>query len=549
MPKTVLLRLAMALVASRAAIGQCELQRLTAPSPETRSYGNSVALSDEFAVVGAPNDSTFGYEAGAVYVYRWTSSGWVGPVTLYASVPPPVGEENFGRFVAISGETILVGAPGDGVGGAAFVFEYDGALWNQTATLTASDSAIGGLGFGRVTLEGDRALIGAPGSRGGTSAGAAYVFERSGSVWTEMAKLTPSDGAPFDAFGKSVSLSGDLALIGSNTADGGAAYLYDRAAGWAEVQKLVPSDPAPDKNFGGSVAIAGQTAVIGDRRDDERGESAGAAYVFERDGSAWTQAVKLLAGDGAASDDFGSVAIDAETIVIGAYDDFPAGSAYLFREQPGGWTYEGKLVPGDGSPADDFGWSVAIAGDSILVGAVRAGTPFGDRGAAYFFQVPSFATAYCFGMSCPCGNDDPAYGCANSSLGLDGIPQGGLLAACGSASVADDDLVLSASQLPPDQPGIFFMGGSALELPFGDGKRCVGAGASGIFRYLPPAFSGPTGTITLGPGIVLRSQGFAAAGRIDAGETWYFQGWFRDPAGPCGTAFNLTNGLALIFAP
>jgi len=93
------------------------------------------------------------------------------------------------------------------------------------------------------------------------------------------------------------------------------------------------------------------------------------------------------------------------------------------------------------------------------------------------------------------------------------------------------------------------MGGSAIELPFGDGKRCVGAGGIGIFRYLPPAFSGPTGTITLGPGIALRSQSFAASGRIDAGETWYFQGWFRDPVGPCATAFNLTNGLAVTFAP
>jgi len=290
--------------------------------------------------------------------------------------------------------------------------------------------------------------------------------------------------------------------------------------------------------------------VIGARRDDTIRQSAGAAYVFERDGSTWTQAVKLLAGDGAVGQNFGSsVAIEAERIVVGAAGPDAFGSAYVFLEYLGGWTHGAKLVPSDGGLTTEFGSTLAIAGDSILVGARRASGPFGDRGAAYVFQMPSFATAYCFGAGCPCGNDDPVYGCANSSLGLDGIPQGGLLAACGSASVAADDLVLTASQLPADQPGIFFMGGSAIELPFGDGKRCVGAGGIGIFRYLPPAFSGPTGTITLGPGIALRSQGFAAAGRIDAGETWYFQGWFRDPTGPCGTAFNLTNGLALTFAP
>jgi len=248
MPKTVLLRLAVALVVSRAAICQCELERLTAPNPETRSYGDSVALSNEFGVIGAPNDSTVHFEAGAVYVYRSTSSGWVGPDTPYASLPPPVAEEHFGDSVAIYEDTILVGAPGDGVGGAAFVLEYDGTLWNPTATLIASDS-ISGMAFGgAVALEGDRALIGALGSVGGTSAGAAYVFERSGSVWTETAKLTPSDGAPFDAFGKSVSLSGDLALIGSSNEDEEGAYVFDHAAGWAEVQKLVPSDPEPGKS-------------------------------------------------------------------------------------------------------------------------------------------------------------------------------------------------------------------------------------------------------------------------------------------------------------
>jgi len=555
MSKTVLLRFAVALVLSRAALGQCELQRLTAPNPETLFYGNSVALSDEFAVVGAPLESTVYYHAGAAYVYLSTSSGLVRPATLYATIPPPAGEERFGDSVAIFENTILVGAPGEYVGGAwgagaVFVFEYDGALWNQTATLTASDSETN-MGFGSaVALEGDRALIGAPGGLvGGTGAGAAYVFERSGSVWIETAKLTPSDGAPLDGFGLSVSLSGDLALVGSLTADGGAAYVYDHTVGWAEVAKLVPSDPEPDDSFGGSVAILGNTAVIGDRGDDERGDGAGAAYVFERDGSTWRQSVKLLAPDGVARQRFGGVAIEAEKIVVGAGGPDAFGSAYVFLEHPSGWIHAAKLVPSDGDPNTEFGGSLAIAGDAILAGARLASGPFGKRGAAYLFQMPSFATAYCFGVACPCGNDDPAYGCASSSLGLDGIPQGGLLAACGSASVASDDLVLTASQLPPDQPGIFFMGGSAIELPFGDGKRCVGAGGIGIFRYLPPAFSGPTGMITLGPGIVLRSQGFAAAGRIDAGETWHFQGWFRDPTGPCGTAFNLTNGLAVTFAP
>jgi len=418
MQRTILLRLAVVLLVSGAAVCQCEIQKLTASSPETGSYGISVALSDEFAVVGDPDDDS---QFGSAYVYVSTSSGWV-ELTALESEPLDFALY-FGYSVAISKGTILVSAP-DGVfvgGGAVYVFEYDGVVWNRTAKLTASDS-VDGLAFGSdVALDGDRALVGALGSAGGT--GAAYVFERSGSTWTERTKLTASDGEALDLFGISASLSGNLALVGSLTADGGAAYVYDRAAGWAEVAKLVPSDPEPDDSFGGDVAIHGNTAAIGDRGDDTRAKSAGAAYVFERDMSTWTQVAKLLGGDGAAVDHFGtSVAIQADKVVVGTDGDVP-GSAYVFRKHLSGWTYEGKLVAGDGARSDGFGQSAAIAGDSILVGALYASGPFGNHGAAYIFQMPSFATAYCFGVACPCGNDDPVYGCANSSLGLDGIPQ------------------------------------------------------------------------------------------------------------------------------
>jgi hypothetical protein len=109
--------------------------------------------------------------------------------------------------------------------------------------------------------------------------------------------------------------------------------------------------------------------------------------------------------------------------------------------------------------------------------------------------------------------------------------------------------VLTLSQLPSNQTSLFYMGGGSAQVAFGDGFRCVGAGGLGLFRYNPPQSSGKAGMLTLGPGIVARSQSFPVSGHIDAGETWYFQGWYRDPMGPCGTAFNLSNGLAVLFAP
>ena len=551
MIRALILRLSTLVLASHCATAQCELQKLTASSAEAIDFGFSVSLSGEFAVVGSPLDTTLELYAGAAYVFRSTPSGWVELGQLLGDDIGSDEQERFGDSVAISGNTILIGAPRDNITGAAFVFEYDGQTWNQTAKLTPSGSGTDILLFGTsVALDGDRAVIGAWGGNGG--AGAAYVFERSGSAWTETVELAASDGELGDYFGFSVSLSGGLALVGAYGHDdhAGAVYVFDQAMGWAEVVKIAAVDSMPFDRFGSSLAISGQTAVIGAWGEDTMGSGAGATYVFERDVSTWTQEAKLLAGDGDQDDAFGrSVDTDGETIVVGAYADF-TGSAYVFHESAGGWTHKAKLTASDGVGGDLFGMSVALAGDVILTGATLASGPNGDLGAAYVHQVPSFVTPYCFGTPCPCGNDDPVRGgCANSVPGQDSNPQGALLAACGSASVADDDLVLTLSHLTPNKFGLFFMGAGQTQLPFGDGLRCVDTGGIGLFRYNPPQHSGSSGTMTLGPGIVTRSESFAMNGHIDAGETWYFQGWYRDPLGPCGTAFNLSNGLAVTFGP
>jgi len=147
----------------------------------------------------------------------------------------------------------------------------------------------------------------------------------------------------------------------------------------------------------------------------------------------------------------------------------------------------------------------------------------------------------------PCGNDAPTGhfgGCFNST-GVKGIlsPNGG------GTSVSADDLVLVASNLPASQPGLFYMGGGQALVLFGDGLRCVSPGTGGIYRY-PISVGDPWGTVVMGPGIVQHSvMNFAPAGQIAAGQTWNFQYWYRDPAGPCGSSFNLTNGLAVTFAP
>ena len=548
MTKNQVLRVAVLLVTPHTSTAQCELQKVTATSPQTIDFGIAVALSDGFAVMGTPHESTFGFDAGAAYVFQSTPSGWVEIAQLFGEDAGSDENEEFGDSVAISGHTILISAPGDEGSGAVFVFDYDGVAWNQTAKLSETSSGL--LFGGAVAIEGDRAMIGVVGENNRT--GAAYIFERSGSVWSETARLAALGGVQDDEFGRSVALSGGFALVGApgRQADLGAAYVFDSAMGWAQVETLNPSNPKANKRFGFAVGLDGQTAVVGAWGDDTMGSSSGAAYVFEENASTWAEVIQLVPADGHAAQRFGrSIAIGTQTIVVGSPEDNP-GSAYVFREGQNGWTHEAKLLASDSSVFDHFGSGVAVAGEVILVGAHSASGPHGDLGAAYLFQATPFATPYCFGVTCPCGNDDPVQGgCANSIPGHDSTPQGALLAACGSASTAEDDLVLTLSHLPPNKFGLFFMGGGQTQLPFGDGFRCVDTGGVGLFRYNPPQNSGSEGLMNLGPGIVTRSQSFPMNGHIDPGETWYFQGWYRDPMGPCGTAFNLSNGLAVTFEP
>jgi hypothetical protein len=148
-------------------------------------------------------------------------------------------------------------------------------------------------------------------------------------------------------------------------------------------------------------------------------------------------------------------------------------------------------------------------------------------------------TPYCFCAVGICGNADPSAGCANST------GSGALLTAAGTTSVANDDLFLTMAPLPINKFGIFFMGTTTPMLPFGDGYRCVGGM---LFRY-PVLNSGAGGTISFGPIVGYANANFPPAGNIASGSSWNFQGWYRDPTGPCGTGFNLTQGKAITFTP
>jgi hypothetical protein len=214
--------------------------------------------------------------------------------------------------------------------------------------------------------------------------------------WTELQKLFAPDGGAGDSFGYSISLSGDTALIGSiasngNVFDSGSAYVFTRTGTtWTQQAKLLATDGVSWDWFGHSVSLDGDTALIGAYQDDDNGVDSGSAYVFTRTGTTWTQQAKLLASDGVAGDWFGcSVSLSGDTALIGASGvihaaDVP-GSTYVFTRTGTNWTQQAKLLASDGASRDWFGYSVSLNGDTALIGAAYDDDNGDNSGSAYMF--------------------------------------------------------------------------------------------------------------------------------------------------------------------
>jgi hypothetical protein len=490
-----------------------------------------------------------------------------------AAVGTSQGGDNFGNSVAVSGDTVVVGAIGedssttgvnstpndDGTAsgvGAAYVFVRSAGVWTQQAYLkpAAVGTTQSGDQFGSsVAVAGDTVVVGAKGEDSSTrgvqagagtpnesaaNAGAAYVFVRSAGVWTQEAYLKPAAvgiSQAGDEFGISVAISGDTVVVGANfedssttgvqagagtpndtlgqSGDSGAAYVFVRSAGvWSQQAYLKPAAVGTTQvadRFGISVAVAGDTVVVGARWEDssttgvqagagtpnESASAAGAAYIFVRSAGVWTQQAYLkpaAVGTSQASDQFGiSVAVAGDTVVVGAYLENSsttgvqagagtpnelaifAGAAYIFVRSAGVWTQQAYLKPaavGTSQRYAQFGWSVAVAGDTVVVGAnfedssttgvqAGAGTPNDSStlaGAAYVFTrsagvwtqqaylkpavVGTTQAGDQFGQSVAVGGDTVVVGAINedsSTTGINSTPNdtGGQFVESGAAYI------------------------------------------------------------------------------------------------------------------
>ena len=356
-------------------------------------FAASVAISGTTVIIGAQRDDDNGDASGSAYLFDTTTGRQI------AKLLPNDGAEgdNFAFSVAISGNTAIVGAhwDNDNGGPSDFAYLFDSTTGRQIAQLL-TDGGEKGDGFGfSVAISGHTAIVAAAlDNQNGNGSGSAYLFDTT--TGAQIAKLLPSDGAEGDFFGASVAISGDTAIIGSsgdddNGSSSGSAYLFDTATG-RQIAKLLPDDGAVLDRFGRSVAISGTTAIVGAFGDDDNGDSSGAAYLF--DTATGRQLAKLLPDDGAALDRFGSsVAISGDTAIVGALLDddngSSSGSAYLFDTT----TFDqiAKLLPDDGAAHDAFGRSVAISctpGRKIaIVGAYGDDDNGSDSGSAYLFDA------------------------------------------------------------------------------------------------------------------------------------------------------------------
>ncbi len=425
-------------------IQQAYLKASNNTGPSGSNFGSSIAASGNTVVVGAPNENSGGTLSGAAYIFVRNGNIWSQQAYLKASSIQS--EVRFGIDVAISGDTVLIGAPGEAsISGSAYVFTRTGNTWSQQARITNPSGRANEFFGASLAISGDTILVGASGDASNatgvngtttnyfaTDSGAAYVFTRTGSVWSQQAYLKPSNAnlsSNFGSnFGSAVTISGDTLAVGAYAENGsstgvngnqsqsstiddlGAVYVFTRSGSvWNQQAYIKASNPDANDYFGVDVALSGDTLAVGASGEDSNATGingnqannsalyAGAVYVFTRTGTDWSQQAYVKASntqggvqqDGYDGDSFGgSVAIDGDTLVVGADgEDSNAtglngnqgdnsaggeGAAYLFTRNGNSWSQQSYMKSSYTGVADSagqqFGRSVAISDDVIAVG-------------------------------------------------------------------------------------------------------------------------------------------------------------------------------------
>ncbi len=495
-------------------------------------FGGAVAVSGNSAVAGAPSHDGVATDAGAAYVYVRSGTSWVQQAKLRA-LDGQAGDR-FGSTVAIDGDTVLIGSRYHAYPkGAVYVFERSGTTWSEQAKLMLTVSDPGGLGS-QIALDGDTAAIGA--YQGDLLGEHVYLYVRSGSTWSLQDVV--SGGGFYDFYACDLDLDGDWLVVGERLQDDvyvdnvGAAYVYQRVGSDWQYQAELLGPVQWNFRFGTHVAISGSTILVGADPDLWK------TYVYVRSGSTWSiQRIFHSPVD--------DLAIDGDVALIGD-DNWSSSSLYIARvmwRSGTTWTHQHTL----GSYGESG--SSAIDGGTVVIGNPLDDDAGIDAGAAHAISWEP-GTGFCFGdpssgTPCPCNNDNdgsvPGSGCDNGVFA-----SGARLAARGIASVSHDSVVLYTERVEPNNSGLYFQANNAVSggggIVFGDGLRCAG----GQLQRLQVRFSDASGYSAT-------TVAIAAKTGISAGETKRYQCWYRNQSTPaCGLGvneFNLSNGYELVWGP
>lgn len=598
------------------------------------NFAWSMDASGDTVVIGAPwEDSSFGgvngnqidngaFDSGAAYVFVRSGSTWTQQAYLKAAFPGS--SDNFGTYVSIDGDTIAVGAPGEdssatGVdgnqlsnaapgSGAVYVYVRNGTNWSPQAYLKASNTEAGDA-FAYTSVSGDLIAVcaeledsnatgvnGNQNNNADTDSGAVYVFSRTGTTWSQEAYIKASNTDPGDLFGAN-SLDGETLVVcargedssnsGINTPqsnnlflEAGAAYVFERSGTtWSQTTYVKPSNTGTGDFFGISVSLCGDTFVVGANGEDSLAtgiggdqlnnsfSNAGAVYAFTRDGSTWVQDAYIKASNSGLGDQFGySVKLSKRGLLVGAWEEDSAstgvgsdgsnnsaptaGAAYYYQHLSGLWSFQAYIKASNAEAFDNFGLSVALSEEFAVVGASNEDSGSsginggqgngGDRsGAAYVIDLTDtdsgdpFCAGDGSGGSCTCFNFGAANaGCANSET------QGAKLIGVGIPDSLSDSFALIVTDSLPGKPGIIFQGNvvvnGGLGNPVGNGLLCVTP-----TKRWDVAFADAEGTVVYGP------QLFSSHPDVMTLALIHYQWWYRDADDSCGGEFNFSNGWSV----
>ena len=400
-------------VISVSALSEQKIQASDKQNSDLFGHSSAISADGDTVIVGTPGEDTGGSSTGAAYIFVWNGSTWVEEAKIQAS--DAQASDNFGWATDISsdGNTVIVGAPFKNEGassnvGAAYVFTRSGSVWSQQQKLSGTSSAAGNQ-FGievAISDNGENIVIGERyDDTASLNAGATYVFILSGSTWVQQQKITPAGLSANSFFGRAVDISGNgnnsNTLISSTTGsdDGrGSVFIFTRSgSAWTQEAKIQPTGLNPNDFFGRSVSISedGNTIVVGAYQDDTNGLNSGSVFIFTRSGTVWTQQQKIQSTDAISKSQFGldvDITNNGDTIIVGAYIEdaiaLDSGAAYIFTRASGVWTEQTRILSSDLEAGDELGFAVSLnsLGTRAVVGARREDTGGTDTGAVYIFE-------------------------------------------------------------------------------------------------------------------------------------------------------------------